>query len=264
MAAQDYNVFWSKRPFHIIGTYPINEWKTAKQSETTSRLQRVEQLRSTFFSSDIGGQVSEREHNADNKGHVLRQWAINKSWSYCSNCKLLNREKLLPSYQTSRLNTVKSCPCSTHRYHIPKALEIPFCLHGLTKAEILALRPFTLHTGNYKVHQHGYRQKDGFCRVTWSEQPVLEKISTLESASYLKCMLAYRYLTTSVRTRYNHFILLREEHIKNGKQLNLYDYRENDGIEGALWPHLYPFHEWCETKLSGNTSRQSVLYNEDT
>lgn len=156
------------------------------------------------------------------------------------------------------LKKVRSCVCSAERYHIPQALEIPYCLHGLTRAEILALRPLTLHTGNYKVHQHGYRQKDGFCRVSWSEQSVLEKISTLNSGSYLKCMLAYRYLTTSNKSRYNHFIRLREEHIARGKQLNVYDYRDNDGIECALWPHLYPFHEWCETKLSGNTSRQSA------
>lgn len=89
-------------------------------------------------------------------------------------------------------------------------------------------------------------------------ESVLEKISKLDSGSYLKCMLAYRFLTTSEKSRYNHFILLREQHFKDGKQLNLYDYRENDGIECALWPHLYPCHEWCETKLSGNTSRQSA------
>jgi hypothetical protein len=258
MAAQDYIGFWSKRPFHIIGSYPINEWKAAKQSDIISRVERVEQLRSTFFNSDIGAQVAEQDQNSNNKAEALCQWAINKSWSYCPNCKILHREKLLPSFDSSKLKTVKCCPCSTKRYHIPQALEIPFCLHGLTRAEILALRPLTLHTGNYKVHQHGYRQKDGFCRVSWSEQSVLEKISKLEPGSYLKCMLAYRYLTTSQKSRYNHFIVLREQHITNGKQLNLYDYRENDGIECAIWPHLYPFHEWCETKLSGNTSRQSA------
>jgi hypothetical protein len=258
MAVQDYNAFWSKRPFHILGSYPINEWKTSKEYEINSRDKKGEQLRSKFFSSEIGRHVREHENISENMGHALREWAIKKSWSYCSKCMLLSREKLLPSFQNSKLSTVKSCPCSTKRYYIPKSLDIPLCLHGLAKAEILALRPFTLHTGNYRVHQHGYRQKDGFCRVSWSERSVLEKIATLEGPSYLKCMLAYRYLTTSPTTRYNHFVLLREDQIKTGKQLNLYDYRENDGIECALWPHLYPFHEWCETKLSGNTSRQSA------
>ena len=42
------------------------------------------------------------------------------------------------------------------------------------------------------------------------------------------------------------------------EQLNLYDYRQNDGNKCAFWPHLYPFHEWYETKLTGNTSRQSA------
>ena len=53
------------------------------------------------------------------------------------------------------------------------------------------------------MHQHGYRQKDGFCRVSWSNESVLEKISKLDSGSYLKCMLAYRFLTTSEKSRYN-------------------------------------------------------------
>lgn len=37
----------------------------------------------------------------------------------------------------------------------------------------------------------------------------------------------------------------------------MYNYRENDGIECALWPHLYPFHEWCESSFSGNSTRKS-------
>ena len=71
-------------------------------------------------------------------------------------------------------------------------------------------------------------------------------------------MLAYRYLTTSPTSRYNNFIQLREQHINTNKQLNVYDYRDNNSIECAVWPHLYPFHEWCETRLSRNTSRQSA------
>ena len=173
-------------------------------------------------------------------------------------CKLLQPEKRLPSFHTSKLKTIKACPCISPRYHIPQAFEIPLCLRGLNKSEILTLRPFTLHNGNYKLHQHGYRKKDGFTRVSCSEESVLEKISKLGSVSKVKCMLAYRYLTTSPRSRYNHFIQLRDEHVKTGKQVNLYDYRENDGIECELWPHLYPFYEWCETSLSGNTSRQSA------
>ena len=31
-----------------------------------------------------------------------------------------------------------------------------------------------------------------------------------------------------------------------------------EGIECALWPHLYPRRSWCETTLKGNTSRLSI------
>lgn len=257
MAAQDYNAFWSQRPFQIIGSYPIDDWQTSKRAQTTARLERVEQTRNAFFNSEIGTQVVQVQRSS-NKAHALLQWAVNKSWSYCAKCKLLQRQTLLPSFERCKLKTIKSCQCSTGRYHIPQAVEIPICLRGLTRGEIVALRPLTLHTGNYKIHQHGYRQKDGLCRVSWSADSVLEKIGKLQPQSYVKCMLAYRYLTTSVTSHYNHFLLLREEHLNSGKQLNLYDHRENQGIECALWPHLYPFYEWCETRLSGNTSRQSA------
>ena len=87
---------------------------------------------------------------------------------------------------------------------------------------------------------------------------MLEKIVKLGPPSNVKCWLAYRYLTTSPTSGYNNFIQLREQHINTSKQLNGYDYKDNNSIECALWPHLYPFHEWCETRLLGNASRQSA------
>ena len=258
MANATGDAFWSQRVFYILGSYPTDDWKAAKHVEMTARQERLQTSQGEFFKSDIGRQVIDVETLPSKKAHDLFNWAVYKSWSYCDNCKLLHREKLLPSFKNSKLKTVKSCPCKTARYHIPRAFEIPICLRSLTRTEVLALRPFTLHTGNYKVHRHGYRQKDGFCRVSWSTESVLEKIAGLEAQSRLKCMLAYRYLTTSANSRYNHFVSLREDQIQNGTQLNLYDYRENSGIECALWPHLYPFLEWCETCLSGNNTRQSA------
>ena len=257
MANAGNDTFWSQRQFVIIGSYPVDDRKAIKNADQTARQQRVEAARAAFFDSDIGRSVQNTIPCRTEAGD-LSLWAQYKSWSYCNNCKLLHRQSLLPSYQNERLSTTKSCSCSTARYHTPRANEIPLCLKGLTKAEICALRPLTLHTGNFIMHQHGYRQKDGFCRVSWSETAVLDKISQLEPASHLKCMLAYRYLTTSPHSRYNHFVLLRQQHMESGSQLNLYDHRDNNGIECALWPHLYPFHEWCETSLSGNTSRKSA------
>ena len=200
----------------------------------------VQEARNSFFSSDVVENFMEVEDRPFSQAEALLDWAVNKSWSYCLKCKLLQPEKLLPSFPTSKVKTFKACPCTSQRYHIPQAVEIPLCLRGLNTSEILALRPFTLHNGNYKVHKHGYRQKDGFTRVSWSEVSVLEKISKLDSPSQVKCMLAYRNLTTSPRSRYNHVIEMREQHVDTGKQVNLYDYRENDGIECTLWPHLYP------------------------
>ena len=63
---------------------PLINGKQLKESEMTSRIQTFDQLRSNFFNSDIGSQVAEVDENFDDEGHALRQWAINKSWSYCT------------------------------------------------------------------------------------------------------------------------------------------------------------------------------------
>ena len=112
----------------------------------------MQELQNSFFNSDIGDQLTEVEEHPANTAEALLQWAINKSWSYCVKCKLLQPEKLLPSFHTSTVKTIKTCPCTCEHYHIPQAFEIPLCLHGLSRSEILALRPLTLHNGNYKVH----------------------------------------------------------------------------------------------------------------
>ena len=140
------------------------------------------------------------------------------------------------------LQKCHSCPVKGGGYIIPRLNEIPMCLRGLTKNEVLALRPFTLKTGNYKVHQHGYRQHDGFCRVCWSNETVLEKIAKLEPQSNFKCLLAYRYPTSPI-SRYNHYIELRVQHKQTGAQLNLYDYKENERNESPLRPNINSFHE---------------------
>lgn len=258
MSDNPFRSFWRQRPYKLIGKFPLADWQSNREQSLATRQQRIDLKRQNFFGQyNINEDINDSTTSTDIAAS-LQSWAINKSWTFCDKCKLLHRLNMIPSFsRTSNPRTVSTCPCSNNRYIIPTFLQIPFALHHLTKQDIVALRPFILHTGNYQRHQHGYRIKDGFCRVSWCNTPVLQKISQLDNDSRIRCYLAHRYLTTSTTSRYGHFLNLREQHLREGKAVNLYNYKDNDGIECALWPHLYPFHEWCETSFSGNTTRKS-------
>ncbi len=59
-------------------------------------------------------------------------------------------------------------------------------------------------------------------------------------------------------------IFLREEIIAEGTSLNLFNFSDNQGIEYALWPNLYPFSTWCESNISDSGSRLSMKVSFDT
>lgn len=71
MQEPNHNAFWSIRPYRIIGSYPINEWKEKKQLEMPLREQRVQDDRDQFFNSEIGLQISEHDAASQNEGSLL-------------------------------------------------------------------------------------------------------------------------------------------------------------------------------------------------
>ena len=64
-------------------------------------------------------------------------------------------------------------------YIIPTPSHFPDLFKGLSHTEIIVLRPFTVHLGDYVKKQNGYRQKTNIFKLTWSEHSVLEKIDGL-------------------------------------------------------------------------------------
>ena len=91
-----------------------------------------------------------------------------------------------------------------------------------------------------------------------SEEPVENKIASLEDRSQqLQCRNAYTYLMTSNTSRYSHFIDLRTNLHAHNASLNVFNMRDTESIECALWPNLYPYENWCESILCGSTNRLS-------
>ena len=172
---------------------------------------------------------------------------------------MLLEQKLMPNYsKRPMLKSPKHCSCSQKRYITPAIKDIPKELKNLTMQQIYALRPFEVHLGEVKRTNDGYRQKCAMFRVSWSEKKATEKILQLEPQEQRKARKAYDWLMNCAQNKYKHFVQLREHQITIGKKFNLYNYAERSGIETALWPHLYPFDNWRETTLKGNTSRLST------
>jgi len=68
---------------------------------------------------------------------------------------MLIDNKLLPSYKNrGRVSSKPSCICSKGHYLILKFNDVPICLRGLTLEDIVMLRPFVLHTGDFNRRQH--------------------------------------------------------------------------------------------------------------
>lgn len=200
--------FWAGRPFYVVANYPVADWRQASDTNERLRQQRETDKRTKFYEQHRLDHTHTHEYPFLTTARHLTFWAQYSSWSYCNTCKMLIKNNLMPSFRNDLIPKAKaSCVCASGRYIIPKFHQIPMALKDLTPADIITLRPFVLHTGDFRRHQHGYRQKNGFCRVSWSVLSVQEKIDGLVDASArFRCAMAYRYLTTNDASRYNHFI----------------------------------------------------------
>ena len=180
-------------------------------------------------------------------------WIQHLSWTYCQNCKLLRTERMLPNYFKCQ-----NCKCANKVYINPSVEKFPNVLKGLSHDEIIVLRPFNIHLGDYVKKQNGYRQKTNLFRLTWSEQTVLEKIHSLDDAEWKsRCISAYEFLMSHEESAYAKFVNLRETSFEQSKRFNTYDFTQNVGVECALWPNLYPNFSFFETSLSGQENSAS-------
>ena len=120
----------------------------------------------------------------------LRNWCLTKSWSFCEKCGRLSSRKFLPSFRTTASSPLdKSCRCGNTIYSVPQVEDVPLLLTNLSANDIRVLRPFDIHCGEYRRVVHGYRQRTGPFRVTWSPLTVRDKIAALPTQVFLGNLL---------------------------------------------------------------------------
>ena len=252
----------SVQPPQIIGSYPDSAAKILSyQMQNLQQRQREQQELHNFTEQ---WQIQPESTNTCGRNCInaisdaLIFWCKNCS-KRCHNCNVMIYNKLMPTFMNmTQWKNKQPCHCTTKRYIVPRITDIPPVLKNLTKADVLALRPFDLDCGIYERHPTGYRLKKGMIKLLVSRVSVEEKIQSIhDNAARTRCMNAYKFLMNSADSHYSYYVSLRNRFFEDNKSLNAFNINETVGLECALWPNLYPRTDWCESAISGSDSRLS-------
>ena len=241
--------FWTVRRYLSVHSQPLlTERLQNMRTMTESRRERWARERQLF--------VRERDWRETGAAFVpanittaqkLTFWLKFCSWSFCSLCGSVSPLPLFPQFaKNTSITNSKDCGCQKDRYCYPLYDLVPEELKGLQPSDIIILRPFDIHCGQYVVKQHGYRQKTSLFQIKPSRTSVEDKIAALPEGERKRvCRRAFCYLMECEHSSYNHFKQIRADIISGrAPQLNTYDMDKTKHIECALWPNLYPFKSW--------------------
>ena len=152
----------------------------------------------------------------------LSFWTEYSSWTYCAQCSSVHRRKLFQRHANPKNKHETACPCTQNQYVVPLFSLIPDWLKVLTFSEVCLLRPLKFHYGDYERMQHGYRQKNGMCHVTWENVTVEEALAVLQDEhSKRRCQQAYNFLINSSRSSYKAFIEKHNTALETNDKINL-------------------------------------------
>ena len=173
---------WGQRQAQSVNNYHVSLRRELDVSASQANHQRAFVNRRKAFLNEYewqhadGASVITTDEACD-----LRNWCIEKSWCFCPKCGHLGFQKLLPSFRTSTPSPLdRRCKCGNGVYCVPQPDDVPLLLRNLTSDDIRVLHPFDIHCRDYKRVVHGYRQRTGTFRITWSALNVQEKILAIE------------------------------------------------------------------------------------
>ena len=261
---EEFKSFWQGRNTYLVFDDPDIADKVADYTTSVqNRTEREEREKNDYLSERTFLPVP---HSASGVNQIcqtssdIRFWANYGSWTFCSQCNSVS-VKILPHNFSNRPKNdqSKTCICSQLRYIVPLYKNIPTSLLSLTVDDITILRPFYLFLEKYERAAHGYQVKCCPIKLRISDISVQEKIDNLTDATQKeRCQNAYDYLMSSNQSTYSQFVHLRETCVAENTAINLFNFKQTEAIECALWPNLYPYTAWCESAISDAASRLST------
>eukprot|EP00971_Amphidinium_carterae_P130374 2582834-Amphidinium_carterae.4 len=159
--------------------------------------------------------------------------------------------------------TIKECGLCKRREYIPQPEHVPERLWNLSAEVVQALRPLDIDTGTFQRAPNGYRVHSSMITFAWSVQSVTEKIAAICKAKDRKrARNALKFLKQDANCSYSYFLDLHNQFLHKHpdadekKRKRPLRFIEEQGLECALWPHLYWHHNLCETTVRASDERR--------
>jgi len=199
-------------------------------------------------------------------------WCREDSWTMCRKCHRMEPRTLkevdISGKRGRQTHTVKQCKHCAHGVGYPTVQldDIPPVLRGLSQRSLWAITPLEIFNGEAVWAKHGYRVHTDMTRFWWRPKSVLDQIVQLLDEGHLedaeRAEAAYDYLKEAEGSSWWRFCQLHGRFLRKNES-RLTGEIENDwrvlqlpracieevGIECALWPHLYPRTNMCETHI---------------
>ena len=214
----------------------------------------------------------------------IENWCRYNSWSICSSCKCLNARKMTESSLGPALSPTishKQCAYCTaqQEFKVPSVESIPHPLRELSPAVCQALSPFEIDCGKdirargAWGQEAGYRLHANMIRFSWHATSVEKRLSQLPRGERQAGKDAFQFMLENEKASYQHY---HKEHHKFLQLNPEADDRqrkrwlrtlEEQGIECALWPHLFWDDEmtltWVRLQSPQRRSRRQQIALED-
>ena len=200
-------------------------------------------------------------------------WCREDAWIMCKNCHRLEARALREVDITGKIgrktHSVKHCKHCAYGTGYPTVeleRDIPEVLRDLSEESLWAIVPLDIMNGTPTWASHGYRVHTDMTRFWWKPICVEDQIKELWENNLREhaepAGLAFDYLMHSQDSSYKRFINLHSRFLAKNQDLLTGDAKkdwrvlqlpraciEEVGIECALWPHLYPRTNMCETHV---------------
>ena len=194
------------------------------------------------------------------RAHHFERWCLTGSWAMCKVCFSLQPRDCLPAtfdkVPDPYINAGQCWRCNSARKHVaPQPSVCPAPLRNLTQKAAEALSPLEINAGAdiRSRSSAGYRVHARMMTFSWHVETVESYIgSSLQGAEQQQAWAAYEYLRNN-NPAYGEFLdehdaFLQEHPNPTDKQrMRWLRFIEREGVECALWPHLFWQKDLCFT-----------------